>query len=120
MEGTFEVKLAGAVVGEAILRRQGLYTSVFCRCRAPEGKIWRLFAGTERLGVLVPQGQELVLETKVAAKRLKEGCGLTIRDSPEAGWFIPIRPGEEFSAPDRIRGGVLAYRDGVPGLLVDS
>ena len=121
MEGRFQVTLEGVKAGEAELRREGLYTYVFCRCSAPEDKIWRLFAGKERLGVLIPRSGELVLETKVASKRLHNGCELTLRDSSELRdneQFIPIREGDKFPVPELVRRGVLAYRDGVPGLLL--
>ena len=121
MEGKFEVTRDGAAAGEAQLRREGLYTHIFCRCIAPEGKIWRLVAGRERLGVLVPGAGGLVLETKVASKRLQKGCAWYLRDCAEPNppeRFFPIREGEEFPALEQLRIGVLAYREGAPGLLL--
>ena len=121
MEGTFEVTLDGAAAGEAQLRREGLYTHIFCRCIAPERRIWRLFCGSERIGVLVPGAGGLVLETKVASRRLQKGCAWYLRDCAEP-WhpvnFYPIREGEEFPALERVRQGVLAFQEGVPGLLL--
>lgn len=121
MEGTFEVTLDGAAAGDAQLRREGLYTHIFCRCIAPEGKIWRLFCGSERIGVLVPGAGGLVLETKVASKRLHNGCKFYLRDCAEPNpseHFFSIREGEEFPALEWVRQGVLAFREGVPGLLL--
>lgn len=123
MEGIFSVTLDGRKAGEAELRRQGLYTYISCRCIAPEGKIWRLFAGKERLGVLIPQAGELLLETKVASKRLQGDCQLYLQDCPEPREqerFIPIRENEAFPAPELVSKGVLGYRDGVPGLLLKN
>ena len=121
MEGKFAVTLDGAAAGEAQLRREGLYTHIFCRCIAPEGRIWRLFCGSERIGVLVPGAGGLVLETKVASKRLQKGCALYLRDCAEP-WnpenFYPIREEEEFPALEQLHRGVLAYREGTPGLLL--
>ena len=116
MEGTFDVTRDGQVVGTARVKREGLYCRVSCRCRVADRAIHRLWAGNEKLGVLIPEKGELVLETKVAAKRLKPGCCFTIGEN--RGEFIPIRPGEAFYHLDRLRQGKLVYQNGQPGMKI--
>ena len=115
MDEKFEVTHGGRTVGTVKLRREGLYCRILCRCGLMDGEIYRLYADGEKLGVLVPSGGELVLETKVAAKRLKPGCGFSL-DGRQASFF-PIRPGEAFPQLCLVREGKLIFRDGEPGLL---
>lgn len=116
MEEIFDVTLDGQTVGTVRLKREGLYYQVYCRCRVADGEIHRLYAGGEKLGVLIPENGELVLNTKVAAKRMKEGCAFTIGENSEK--FIPIRPGEAFEHLDKLRTGRLGWRAGKMGLLL--
>ena len=119
MEECFDVLLNGENVGQVQLNREGLYIRVRCRCKAPEGKIWRLFAGNTRLGIPVPRGEALVLETRVAAKRLEEGCLFTLHDSPEIPQdrFVPLEEDKLLPELEKVRNSVFAIRDGVPGLV---
>ncbi len=117
MEGIFDVNLAGEAVGTVKIKREGLYLRLRCRCRAPGREIRRLYADGEKLGVLIPEDGELVLKTKVAAKRLKPGCAFTLDEN--IGTFIPIRPGEPFAQLEQVRTGRLAFREGKPGLMID-
>ena len=114
MDENYEVKRNGKTVGSLELRREGLYCRLSCRCSLADMEIHRLYAGEEKLGVLVPERGALVLETKVAAKRIRPGCTFTL-DAAETGFF-PIRAGEPFGQLDRIREGKLVVRDGQMGL----
>ena len=104
-------------MGKVTLLREGLYYRVFCRCRVADQDIHRLYADGEKLGVLIPEYGELTLTTKVAVKRLKEGCSFTLNQ--KTGKFIPIRPGEPFDHLDKLRKGRFAFRDGEPGMLLN-
>ena len=115
MEGQYEVFHRGQAVGAVELIRDGLYCRLSCRCRVRDGVIHRLYADGEKLGVLIPEEGELVLETRVAAKRLKEGCAFSLDESREK--FIPIRTGEIFLHLDKVRQGRLSFRDGEPVLI---
>jgi hypothetical protein len=116
LEGNHDVTMDGAVVGRVSLHREGLYYRISCRCRVTDEKIHRLYADGEKLGVLIPEHGNLTLETKVAAKRLKEGCAFSLDENRSA--FIPICPGETFAHLDKLRSGRLGFRDGIPGLIL--
>lgn len=114
MQGKYEVTYEGQAVGTVELTREGLYYRVYCRCRVPDNAIHRLYAGGEKIGVLMPDRGELVLDTKVAAKRLMDGSAFSLDESRLE--FIPIRPGEPFSHLDKIREAKLLFRDGEWGM----
>ena len=117
MEGIFDVTQGGQVAGTVEVKREGLYCRILCRCRGDDGKIHRLYAENEKIGVLVPDRGGLILETKVAAKRLKEGCAFTLDEKQPN--FIPIRPGEAFAHLEKVRSAKLAFRHGEPGMILD-
>lgn len=113
----YDVTYDGQTVGRVELEREGLYYRLSCRCRVNDRGIHRLYAAGERIGVLIPDGGELVLETKVAAKRLKEGGGFSLEEKRET--FIPIHPGEAFGHLGKLRLAKLAFREGEPGLFLE-
>lgn len=117
MDGIFDVIRDGQAVGRVELKRDGLYCRLSCRCRVADGQIHRLYAGGEKIGVLIPDGGELVLETKVAVKRLKEGCTFSLDEN--RGQFIPIRSGEAFDHLGKLRLAKLAFREGEPGVYLE-
>ena len=118
MTEVFNVTQGGQVVGRVEVCREGLYCRISCCCRRNDDEIHRLFAGGEKIGVLIPEREDLVLETKVAAKRLKEGCCFSLDESK--GEFVPIRPGEAFSQLHKVRQGRLAFREEEPGMYLDT
>lgn len=118
MAEVFDVTQSGQVVGRVEVCREGLYCRISCCCRRNDDEIHRLFAGGEKLGVLIPEGNELVLKTRVAAKRLKEGCGFSLDE--KKGDFIPIRSGEPFYHLHEVRQGRLAFREENPGMYLNT
>lgn len=117
MQGKQEVFFEGKTVGAVELTREGLYYRLVCRCRLPGREIRRLYADGEKIGVLVPEDGELVLKTKVAAKRVKAGCRFSLEET--GGKFIPIRPGQPFGHLEMVRTSKLAFRDGEPGIFLE-
>lgn len=116
MEDRFDVTHDGQSVGSVEVKREGLYCRVTCRCRMVGQGVQRLYAGEEKLGVLIPENGALVLDAKVAAKRIKSGCAFTLGECREN--FFPIRPGENFPYLDKLRYGHLGFRDGIHGLII--
>ena len=113
----YDVTYDGQTVGRVKLEREGLYYRLSCRCRVQDRELHRLYAGREKLGVLIPEGGDLVLETKVAAKRLKVGCSFSLEEKVRN--FIPIHPGEAFGHLGKLRLAKLAFREGEPGIFLD-
>ncbi len=117
MVGTYEVAYRGQTVGTADVIREGLYYRILARCRVSDSEIHRLYAGGEKLGVLIPDRGGLILETRIPAKRWSEVPVFSLDAS--RGEFIPIRQGKPFSKLNKVRMGKLAIRDGEPGLLLE-
>ena len=115
MTEVFDVTHGGQVIGNVKMHREGLYCRVSCRCRRFDDEIHRLYANREKIGVLIPEGEELTLITMVAAKRLKDGCIFSLEEN--RGDFIPIRPGEAFAYLDKLRSGHLGFRGEILGLI---
>lgn len=116
MEGIYEVTYRGQAVGTAEITREGLYLRIFARCRISDNEIHRLYADGEKIGVLMPDRGGLTLETRLPAKRLKEGCAFSLDERAEQ--FIPIRSGENFEYLDKLRKGRMGFRDGILGLIL--
>ena len=117
MEGRYAVLYRGESVGMAEVIRQGLYYRIICRCRIRDSRIHRLYAGSEKIGVLIPEGESLAMECKVAVSRIKGDCLFSLDEEPQE--FIPIQIGEEFSYLDKIRLSKLTFQEGNPGMILN-
>ena len=117
MEEKYEVFHEGRSVGTVKLSREGLYYRLVCSCHASDGQIHRLWADGEKIGVLMPDRGALVLETRVAAKRIRPGCSFSLDENRKN--FIPIHPGEVFGHLGKLRLAKLAFREGEPGIFLD-
>lgn len=113
-----DVTLNGKPVGTVECIREGLYCRILCRCTLPGQEIRRLYAGNGKIGVLMPQNGQWILETRIPANRIKEGSAFTLDEPGEI--FYPIRPGEEFAHLDKVRNGKLAFRGDQWGVVVDE
>ena len=118
MTEVFDVTYSGQVIGRVEVCREGLYCAISCRCQRQDKKIHRLYAGGEKIGVLIPEGGELVLKTRVAAKRLKEGCRFSLEENGEN--FLPIVQGEVFDHLHKVWQGRLGFQNDTPGLVLDK
>lgn len=62
----FPVIAKGKTVGSCNVREQGLYWLLDCRCELFSDRVERLYCGTVRLGVLLRDGEELVLRKRLS------------------------------------------------------
>jgi hypothetical protein len=113
----YDVTSEGQTVGKVELEREGLYWHLRCRCVVYDNVIHRLYADGEKIGVLIRDGGELVLDTKVAAKRLKKESTFSLEE--KVRYFIPIHPGEAYGYLGKLRLSKLAFREGEPGIFLD-
>lgn len=124
MEGTYDIYLGGAVIGQAAVSKEGLYLRFRCRCRLSGEVIYQLTvtAGdrTEKLGIPVPEGGWFVLNTRIPAKRLSSGTLViqAVPRHPELTNFIPVKPEEPFLYLSRIKDAYLAVRNGQVGIVL--
>ena len=108
------------------LLREGLYVRIICRCVMPDDEIYRLFIvqgdKRENLGVLVPEGDGLILNKRIPAKRfgggvpaftVSSGCGT------QMGEFVPICPEEPFLYIHRLKSSFLQSENGKIGIRIE-
>ena len=125
MEGTYVITQFGEAVGQATVRRQGLYWQFTCRCDLSGETVCRVHVtcgGRElSLGILVPEGGKFVLNTKVAASKLGSGTPdfRVLPRRPELqGKFIPLRPEGPFQYLHRLEDAFLARQNGELGIVI--
>ena len=125
MDGTYEIMLGGESVGQAVVRRQGLYYRFSCRCDLSGEVIYRITVTcggkSESLGIPVPKNGEFYLDTRHAASRLGEGepkFAAVPRRPDLGGMFVPISPEEPFRYLHRLENAFLARKDGQLGIVI--
>jgi hypothetical protein len=125
MDGTYEIMLGGEPVGQAVVRRQGLYYRFSCRCDLSGEVIYRITVTcggkSESLGIPVPKNGEFYLDTRLAASRLGEGepkFAAVPRRPDLGGMFVPISPEEPFRYLHRLENAFLARKDGQLGIVI--
>lgn len=123
----YTILLGTQNVGQAQVRRDGLYYDFYCRCRFSGDVIMKIAVScgekTEILGTPVPQGKDFVLHKKLPVKYFGEG-EFGFRAVPKQaqldGFFVPIRPEEPFSYLNRLKNARLQRRDGVIGVVLQD
>ena len=125
MDGTYEIMLGGVSVGQAVVRREGLYYRFSCRCDLSGEVIYRITVTcggkSESLGIPVPKNGEFYLDTRLAASRLGEGepkFAAVPRRPDLGGMFVPISPEEPFRYLHRLENAFLARKDGQLGIVI--
>lgn len=126
LESCYEVRFGNKAVGKVQLLREGLYVRIICRCVMPDDEIYRLFIvqgdKRESLGVLVPEGDGLILNKRIPAKRfgggvpaftVSSGCGT------QMGEFVPICPEEPFLYIHRLKSSFLQSENGKIGIRIE-
>ena len=125
MGGTYEIMLGGESVGQAVVRRQGLYYRFSCRCDLSGEVIYRITVTcggkSESLGIPVPKNGEFYLDTRLAASRMGEGepkFAAVPRRPDLGGMFVPISPEEPFRYLHRLENAFLVRKDGQLGIVI--
>lgn len=125
MEGTYPIIYLGQTMGQAVVKRQGLYWQMDCRCHITGQGMHHLvltIGQTSRsLGTLVPENGGFVLRTKVAVKHLPEGAPsfrALAKHPPMTGIFVPLSPEEPFCYLSRLEEGFLQRRGETVGFFL--
>ncbi len=124
MEGTYDVLFGGEAVGKVRLEKQGLYACFRCSCELLESNMYHLTlnwpGGQEKLGLMMPCGDRLVLDTKIPAKRIGQGkfsFKLLPKHERAVGQFVPIYPEEPFAYLGRLEQAFLARQNSQTGII---
>ena len=121
----YDVLLGDEPIGKAQVKKEGLYYCISCRCRLSGEVVYRIEAkgdaGTEDLGVLVPENGAFVITKRIPAKRLGQGA-LQFRAVPRRiktdEKFVPISPEEPFAYLSRLENAYLQIRNGQKGIVL--
>ena len=125
MVGSYDIYLGKEIIGQAQVKRQGLYYLFSCKCELSGDVIYRISVSCnghhENLGILIPDGAQFSLFTKLAAKRLGEGL-FQFRALPKhqkcERVFVPVYPEEPFAYLTRLQNALLELRDDQVGVLL--
>lgn len=127
MVGDYEVFFGNQPAGKVQVRRQGLYYRFICRCRLTGDVVCRLYVScggeTASLGVVVPVDGGFGLDTKLPAKRFREGepsFSLHPKQEVAPGQFVPIIPEEPFAYIERLKTSFLVRKYGQMGILLED
>lgn len=103
MEGKYPVRDGNEVIGWVIVSRQGLYYCIQCRCGVIRKAVCKLQAIMEgqvqHVGVLIPIGEKLCLDTKIAVKKLNQKIirfEVVCENDTQADSFIPVSSEKPF------------------------
>jgi len=73
----YDIVYENRPVGTARMEKQGLYLLFSCRCRLPDGEMYRIHVKSgenrEDLGICIPVDGEFGMDKRIPAKRLGEG-----------------------------------------------
>lgn len=123
MEGCYEVYLGKDLAGKVQIIQEGLYCRIICRCQADTDQIYRLYAVSdkqkENLGVLIPDGDGLLLNKRVPLKRFGHGIPefeISSGTAVQRDDFIPISPEEPFLYIHRLKDSFLQSKNGRIGI----
>lgn len=125
MEGKYAVTFGQSEVGVVQVKREGLYWRFSCRCRITGEVVCRLVVqcgnARENLGIVVPQGDGFMLETRLPVKKLEKGTPrffLVPRHEVGEGTFVPLSPEEPFAYIERLKGAYFTRRYGQAGVVI--
>lgn len=125
MSEEYPVFLGNEQIGNAQIRKQGLYWKIQCCCQLSGQVIYKVLicCGQQEtnLGVLIPEKCGFVVETSVPIKRIGAGP-FTFRAVPRhekvTGAFVPIYPEEPFAYLQRLTESYLQIREGRMGIIL--
>ncbi len=127
MERTYTVYFGVEPVGCVDVQSRGLYYYFHCCCEKLDSTMYYLNicweGGKDRLGLLVPEGDNLCLRTKLPVKRVGQG-EISFKLQPKLeklqGQFVPVFPEEPFAYLQRLEGAYLAVQNSQTGIILNS
>ena len=118
----YEILMYDRCVGNADVKKEGLYYLITCTCLPPDTRIHRIKVSDgskERdLGICVPDGTKFCLTSRVPIKHLKGEC-FSFTLTPEKDEGLPVAPEEPFIYLDKIETARLQITNGRPQIVID-
>ena len=125
MDCKYSVTCRGQHVGIVYVQKEGLYYHFSCCCSISKDNMYRLIVDygntKENLGILVPKGNNFVLEKKIPAKRISVRnmvFELIPKHALHTGTFVPISPVEPFSYISSLKKSFLCIQNESLGIVL--
>ena len=121
----YQILLGGECIGQARVRKEGLYSQIDAQCHLSGQVKFHLLAdtgaGAVDLGLLVPKDGCFVCRTKQPTKRFSQGIiGFSVKpthaDMTET--FVPLYPEKPFAYLDRLENAYLTLKNGQLGVTI--
>lgn len=117
MCGIYDIHIGNDVIGQVKVSREGLYYRFHAVCQLKSGSIFQLEGQwgekTCRIGILIPEGNQFCLNTKIPAKQFPTSkpifCAV-----PRHAWGnheIPVYPDEPFLYLSKIKNAYMIKRN---------
>lgn len=118
----YKILLNGEQVGCVQVEKEGLYYRFNCTCALKDDEIYRIYvkSGNSRikLGVCVPDGNSLILSTKVPVKHL-QGDDFHFSLEADCEKVYSIFNGQPFMFLDQLQTAHLQIADGQLKIIID-
>ena len=126
MEGIYPIYWDEKTIGQVQISRKGLYYLFVCKCSFTESCVCRLMircgTKTERIGILVPEGDAFVLKKQIPIKNFhsEKPVFYILCDIPgdKKGLFVPVTPKEPFRYLSKLQNAVFANQEGIQGVWI--
>ena len=123
MKEQYKIYMLNQPVGTAIVKAEGLYYSFACSCSIQTDGIYKITVcegeHSQKLGVLVPNGLEYILTTRLPKKRfLTDAFSFQVTgvQSQASGTYIPLALDKPYSYISKLRNSFLEIHDEQKGV----
>ena len=123
MEGSYPIYLGAEELGQAQVKRQGLYYHFYCECELSGEVIYRVTVScngkSESLGIPAPEGTKFTLNSRLPVSKLGQGepkFQLLPRHPDTDERFVPLSPEEPFTYLQQLKDAYLLRRNGRLGI----
>ena len=125
MNQEYNITCNGHIVGKANVKKEGLYYHFRCICDLRKENIYTIIAscgGTEQnLGICVPMGECLGVDTKIPIKYIGEGeftFRAVSKQNDEAEAFYSLDAGKPFANLSQLENAHFCIQDNKPGIRI--
>ncbi len=112
----------GIAVGNATIKKEGLYYCIHCKCDLPQKGIFRVVVADTGnaydLGICVPDGDLYSCVTRIPCKRFCSNALVFTLVSNDKTVGVPIGNGKFFAHLDKLNAARLQYTNGQPEIII--
>ena len=118
----FDVFIGDTQVGQANVKKCGLYYKIDCECMLIDKRVYRIVASNGmskmNLGICIPREEKLILSTRIPIKKLSiEGLRFEMILVQNRG--IRVASGKPFMFLDKLENARLHTEDGQSSIMID-